>query len=303
MARRHLHEDHVNHEAWAIPYGDLLTLLLAFFVVMYSVSSLNEGKYRVASSSLNAAFGGRATSMLPVNVGDVPAQTSSAASVDSGIHQALPTALIATRINSQLPVDARARWAEDNGVDAETEAEQKQLAETAKQMEDTLSSLILNDQVSVYRQDDWIEVDIKADALFASGSAAPREAALPVLQQIAGVLRGNRHLVRIEGHTDSQPIRTLQYPSNWELSAARASSVVRLFTQQGIDPGLMQVVGYGDTQPISDNTSAAGRTANRRVVLVVSTRPASDIEATGVNPAQPEPTAPAPVPTASGVSR
>ena len=303
MARKHLHEDHVNHEAWAIPYADLLTLLLAFFVVMYSVSSLNEGKYRVASSSLNAAFGGRVTSMLPINVGDVPAQTGSAASVDSGIHQSLPSALVAMRINSQLPVDARARWAEDNGVDVETEAEQNQLAETAKQMEDALSSLILNDQVSVYRQDDWIEVDIKADALFASGSATPREAAEPVLQQIASVLHGNRHLLRIEGHTDSQPIRTLQYPSNWELSAARASSVVRLFAQQGIDPGLMQVVGYGDTQPISDNTTAAGRTANRRVVLVVSTRSASDIAATGVNPAQPEPTAPAPVPTASGVSR
>lgn len=303
MARRHLHEDHVNHEAWAIPYGDLLTLLLAFFVVMYSVSSLNEGKYRVASNSLNAAFGGQMRSVQPVNVGDVPTQATMVDPTNSGIGLALPTALIATRINSQLPVDARARWAEDNGIDAETEAEQKQLAETAKQMEDTLSSLILNDQVSVYRQDDWIEVDIKADALFASGSAMPRDTALPVLQQIAGVLRGNRHLVRIEGHTDSQPIRTLQYPSNWELSAARASSVVRLFTQQGIDPGLMQVVGYGDTQPIADNATASGRTANRRVVLVVSTRPASDIEATGVNPAEPEPTAPAPVPTASGVSR
>ncbi|MBK9493786.1 MAG: Motility protein B [Alphaproteobacteria bacterium ADurb.BinA280] len=303
MARKHLHEDHINHEAWAIPYGDLLTLLLAFFVVMYSVSSLNEGKYRVASSSLNAAFGGRTTSVLPVNVGDIPAQSSSAASTDPGIHQAMPTALIASRINSQLPVDARARWAEENGVDAETEAEQKQLAETARQMEETLSSLILNDQVSVYRQDDWIEVDIKADALFASGSAAPRDAALPVLQQIAGVLRGNHHLLRIEGHTDSQPIRTLQYPSNWELSAARASSVVRLFTQQGIDPGLMQVVGYGDTQPIADNATGAGRTANRRVVLVVSTRPASDIAATGANPAEPNPTAPAPPSDASGVAR
>jgi chemotaxis protein MotB len=273
MGRRHAHEEHANHEAWAIPYGDLVTLLLAFFVVMYSISSVNEGKYRVVSNSLSEAFGGPGKQLLPVQFGELQPD-GARLEAKSIIGSQLPMGMIAEQIAQALPDEERQRWLDQR--ERETAVEQSRsrdaLSAIASDIERALDTLILEDVVQVYRRGDWLEVEIKSDMLFASGSAAPRPEAVAAVTRVAEVLREAPNLIRIEGHTDNVPIATALFPSNWELSAARAASIARVLIGTGMAPGRVTVVGYGEFQPVADNSSEAGRNANRRVVLVILAR-------------------------------
>jgi chemotaxis protein MotB len=115
----------------------------------------------------------------------------------------------------------------------------------------------------------WIEVEIRTDILFASGESQISPTAVNVLQQIATILKPFPNPVRVEGHTDNRPITTKAFPSNWELSAARAASVVHLFTQAGMDPQRLEIIGLGEFRPIADNATQDGRNTNRRVRIVV----------------------------------
>lgn len=269
MARRHVHEEHVNHEAWAIPYGDLITLLLAFFVVMYAISNVNEGKYRVLSSSIREAFHG------------TEAQDPAATALSDGLLSA--EALIGTpgaaallplaeQARSDLPIDSEARQRlQDTALQVGA-----QLDAIQRQVERALGPLILSDQVTVSREGLWIEVDIRSDVLFASGSAVLEAEAREAILQLATVLRELPNELRVEGHTDNQPIASAVFPSNWELSAGRAASVIRLLEERGVDPRRMAAVGFGEKRPIADNTSPVGRAANRRVVLVILATPGVD---------------------------
>jgi chemotaxis protein MotB len=254
--RRKKHEEHSSHEAWAIPYGDLVTLLLAFFVVMYAISSVNDGKYRLLSDSLNAAFRGTPSTMAPVQVGEK--QVGSGADIRMSIVQQVtlqgqPRSLL----NPPNPVLA--------GVDERT----RQLREMAEEVEQAMGPLIDSGLVAVRRHDDFIEVEIKTDILFRSGVATVSTGASPVLAQLAGTLRPFTNPIRVEGYTDDRPIRTAAFPSNWELSAARAASVVHLLTDNGINPARLAVVAYGEHRPLRPNDSPEARNANRRVVLVI----------------------------------
>jgi chemotaxis protein MotB len=234
MARRKRHEEHENHERWAIPYGDLVTLLLAFFVVMYSISQVNEGKYRVVSDSLNAAFRGTPTTPLPVQVGAAAAATVAAPIV-------------------QLPDEMQVMA-------------MRQLAQEAEQ---ALQPLIQQGLVDVAGGDGRLSIAIRSDILFASGSAEPSAGVQPVIRQLGEVLGGFPVDIKVEGHTDNVPVVTRLYPSNWELSAARAASVVHLLIDGGVDPRRLAAVGLGEHRPVVPNTTADGRNANRRVVLTV----------------------------------
>lgn len=273
MGRKHAHEEHGNHEAWAIPYGDLVTLLLAFFVVMYSISSVNEGKYRVVSNSLAEAFGGPGKTIIPVQFGELQPD---GARIDASaiIGSQLPMGLIADKIAESLPEEERQRWLDQRTRDSQLAQDRSReaLSAIASDIERALDSLILDDVVQVYRRGDWLEVEIKSDMLFASGSAAPRPEAVAAVTRVAQVLREAPNLIRIEGHTDDVPIATALFPSNWELSAARAASIARVLVGTGIAPGRVTVVGYGEFQPVADNVSEGGRNANRRVVLVILAR-------------------------------
>jgi chemotaxis protein MotB len=254
MARKHEHEEHVNHEAWAIPYGDLVTLLLAFFVVMYAVSSVNEGKYRVLSDSLTAAFRGTPRTMEPVPVGDKPAKAKGDETV-AGIkpNQA---------IRFPDPVKDEKKAGEDAAL-------QLHLRQMTEDLQEAMQVLIDQDMIRVQRAPSWVEVEIKTDILFPSGSAEIETAAVPILESLAAILAERPYPIRIEGHTDNRPIRTAQFPSNWELSAARASRIVRLFEQRGITASRMVVAGMGENQPLADNATPDGRNRNRRVALVI----------------------------------
>lgn len=281
MARRKHHEEHINHEAWAIPYGDLITLLLAFFVVMYAISSLNEGKYRVLADSLSEAFGGPPRTIRPLQLGDVQPRGSEMdrsppVIITSGARG--PVAPIPLRSWENRPqIDRSPGESLDAAVQTADRAAmvraERQLAEISARVEQALVNLIDADLVKVRRTQLWLEVEINSDVLFASGVAEPQAAAVPALVSLANALQPFPNPIRVEGHTDDIPIRTLQFPSNWELSSARASSVVQLFDRQGITPDRLAVIGYGEHRPVADNATPSGRNANRRVVIVVLATP------------------------------
>ena len=287
MARKHEHEEHVNHEAWAIPYGDLVTLLLAFFVVMYAVSSVNEGKYRVLSDSLTAAFRGTPRTMEPVPVGDKPAKAKG----DDTVAGIKPNQAI--KFPDPVEAEAEKKASED-------EALQLQLRQMTEDLQNAMQVLIDQDMIRVQRAPSWVEVEIKTDILFPSGSAEIETAAVEILESLAAILAERPYPIRIEGHTDNRPIKTAQFPSNWELSAARASRIVRLFEQRGITASRMVVAGMGENQPLADNATPDGRNRNRRVALVILGAPpaAGDPMPGGIAPAvTAEPVAESPLTT------
>jgi chemotaxis protein MotB len=234
MARRRRHEEQENHERWAIPYGDLVTLLLAFFVVMYSISQVNEGKYRILSDSLNAAFRGEPTTVSPIEVGERAATT-------------LATPVV------QLPNDVKSMA----------------LRQLAEQAEKAMAPLIVQGLVDVVKGDGKLSIAIRSDILFTSGSAGLSTDAQPVIRLLGQVLKDFPVDIKVEGHTDNVPVASGQYPSNWELSAARAVSVVHLLVSDGIAPVRLSAVGFGEFRPALPNATPDGRNANRRVVLSV----------------------------------
>jgi chemotaxis protein MotB len=280
MSRRRTREEHLNHEAWAIPYGDLMTLLLAFFVVMYSISSVNSGKYRVLSDALTAEFHGTPRSPQPIPVGDLPQSITAqlpitevnrmfTAGMPAYMRMPLPQARGSVREGQRSAGSADPRAAA-NAALIEAEAQrQKELASIEADVSGVLANLIHSNTVHVQKQGDAVQVQISADILFTSGVAEPAPAARPILQRLADALKPWPNGVRVEGHTDDLPIRSGAFHSNWELSAARAGSVVRMFAERGVDPQRLAVIGYGQYHPLQSNHTAAGRNANRRVAIII----------------------------------
>lgn len=269
MARKKAHEEHANHEAWAIPYADLMTLLLAFFVVMYAVSSINEGKYKVMAEAITAAFGGPPKSVTPVQAGKTQV---------SGSDHDRPAPLTRGRISGPAqpttmdPVTRLSAMASqvDMPLDkGRLQAAKQQLESIATELERALSPLVERKLVLVRRADLWLEVQINSDILFTPGSATLDPMARETLDKLAGVLGDAPNPVRVEGYTDNRPINTYQFPSNWELSAARAASVVHLFSRSGMPQERLAMIGYGEFRPIADNATIEGRNSNRRVLLVI----------------------------------
>jgi chemotaxis protein MotB len=252
MRRPHvIHEEHINHEAWAIPYGDLITLLLAFFVVMYSISSVNEGKYRTVANSIQSAFNGSPKVIDPIQAGKEPSL--------SPTPSVLATPQKATSAPIAPPMPAAAPKTEETpppppSIPRDTAAEDR-LAGIADKVEQTMAPLIDRQLMVVRRHRMNLEVEIRADVLFPSGVANLAPQAVPPL--------------RVEGHTDDVPIATNEFPSNWELSAARAASVARLLIDTGVDPHRLAILGRGEFSPEASNATEDGRNKNRRVKLIV----------------------------------
>jgi len=147
--------------------------------------------------------------------------------------------------------------------------ERKQLSEVSGQFEQVLAPFIKDNLVSVKKNDYWIELEMNSEMLFLSGEAALSKKAIPVLKKIVEVVNPLPNMINIEGHTDNIPIDNIKFRSNWDLSSARATSVVHEFVKEGIDPPRLSAIGYGEFHPIDDNKIESGRFKNRRVVLVL----------------------------------
>ncbi|WP_300650378.1 flagellar motor protein MotD [Pseudomonas sp.] len=272
MARRRHHEEHENHERWLVSYADFITLLFAFFVVMYSMSSVNEGKYKILSDSLTGVFNQPDRAIKPIPVGDERPRTTEP-----------DRSLVDEDEQASQPADS--------------------LQSIADSMRLAFAGLIDSKQLKVSGNELWIEIELSSSLLFPSGDALPNNAAFDLIEKIAKILAPYENPVHVEGFTDNLPIKTAQYPTNWELSASRAASIVRMLAMDGVNPGRLASVGYGEFQPVADNATADGRARNRRVVLVVSrnldvrrsvsgvgsanARPDSALQRAGTQPAAP----------------
>jgi chemotaxis protein MotB len=274
------HEEHTNHEAWAIPYADLLTLLLAFFVVMYAISQVNEGKYRVLSDSLFAAFRGSPRTMEPIQVGEK--QVGSGADIRTTIvQQAMldgqPRSMLAPvpletglpKVNGEAKTPPKQISGEANKAATAAAAASSALQKVADEVEHAMDDLVKQNLVFVHRSEFWIEVEIRTDILFPSGVAQLQPNAEGVIARLADTLAPFPNPIRVEGHTDNVPIKTVAFSSNWELSAARAGSVVRVLSKHGVNPSRLAVIGFGEQRPVQPNDTQTGRNANRRVVVVI----------------------------------
>jgi chemotaxis protein MotB len=235
MARKKFDEVTEHHERWLISYADFITLLFAFFVVMYAISVVNEGKYRVFSDALGSAFGGRAAPK---------------AALDAQTPIALPN--LAARKRSEA-----------------MRRERERLTTLARDLTSTLAPLVKEGKVRVTQNSRGVSVEINASVLFDSGEATLTADSKEALRALAVLLRDDPHVLQVEGHTDIAPIRSPVFPSNWELSAARASAVVRLFIDSGVAAGRMTVVGHGSNIPVAPNEDAEGRARNRRVAVTI----------------------------------
>ncbi|MBS1210853.1 MAG: flagellar motor protein MotD [Proteobacteria bacterium] len=246
MARRNRHEEeHENHERWMVSYADFVTLLFAFFVVMYAISSVNEGKYRVLSDSMVQAFRSDSNQQGATML-------SSPQAVGAPIVQ-----IIARQSKSTPEMEAKR---------AEFRQKMRSMAEDVKRV---LEPLVAGGQVRVTEGVNGISIEINASALFKPGEAQLGIDAQRALRAVAEVIAVGEFPIKIEGHTDTLPISTPFFPSNWELSSARASSVVRLFVDAGVAPARLTAAGYSDQRPVADNNTIEGRARNRRVTILV----------------------------------
>jgi chemotaxis protein MotB len=246
MARKKYDAETENHERWLISYADFITVLFAFFVVMYAVSVVNEGKYRVFSDALGNAFGGRVTTA------QAPAE--------------LPQLIALPDIAARRRAEAMRR-------------EKERLTTLARQLSSTLAPLVKEGKVRVTQNSRGVSVEINASVLFAPGDATLTAESDEALRAVAVLLKDDPHAVQVEGHTDTTPIRNALFPSNWELSAVRASSVVRLFIDSGVAPARLTAVGHGANLAVGSNDEPDGRARNRRVaVTIISALPDATTE-------------------------
>jgi len=244
MARRKKHEEHENLERWLVSYADFITLMFAFFVVMYSLSSLNEGKYKVLSESLIHAF--QNPSSLIIQKPEVAAG-----------HKVISQPQVAVIPKPMTAANLRIK------------EQEKRLKGIAEDVMKVMDPLVKEGQVKITQSERGIAIEINASVLFGSGEAKLTPDSVKVLTAVGQVLTAVDNPVQVEGYTDNIPIKSPLFPSNWELSAARASSVVRLFVENGVDPARLVAVGYGENHPVESNDTAEGRSRNRRVAVMI----------------------------------
>ena len=270
MGRKKRPEEHVNHERWMVSYADFITLLFAFFVMMYSISIVNTGKFKVLSESLTAAFTDPARSLEPIQVGDLvraPAEMQDQSFADP---QPKPIRPVEMRQMAKL-------------VDVDPvllDKASKQLDEIQERVETAMAEMIDQGAITVQRSEYWIEIEMNSSVLFESGSSILYPRVVPILTQLGRVMIDFPNHVHVEGYTDTVPINTEMFPSNWELSGSRAATVVRLFEFTGVKPDRLAAIGYGEYYPVAENTNAEGRARNRRVVAVVLAEIGEKIDAT-----------------------
>jgi chemotaxis protein MotB len=286
---RNRHDEQENHDRWLVSYADFITLMFAFFVVMYSISSISEGKYRVLSDSLSQIFENTkgVSSTFPTPV-DLPIQQNIPYEQVEGSNETKKTDgvkeevivektenIIKEPTEETQPLMA-AEQAEDKlNADALKGEDRikKSLGEIADDIRYELIPFIDDDLITVNNTNNKIEVEIKSEMLFTSGDARLKSEVIPVLSNLATIFSTFSNPVQVEGFTDDQPIKTAIFPSNWELSAARAASVVHLLMRKGIKPERMSATGYAEFKPIADNTTKEGRQQNRRVMIIIPTSP------------------------------
>jgi len=283
MSRRKRHPAHANHERWLVSYADFITLLFAFFVVLYASSQVDQRKVGRLALAIQVAF--QELGVFPASTSKVPIDMKEP--MPFSVVQAIANAKHNTELGrvSSPPTDSLAAASQDvNLTILQAELEQALLHE------------IKVHSVALHRETEGLVISLREFGFFDSGSASLRPSALPALDRIASILAVRTCRIRIEGHTDNIPIHTLHMASNWELSTARATELVRLLiTHYRFAPGRLSAAGYAEYHPIASNDTPAGRAQNRRVDVVILSEHVitSDVlTASTSSPAKPSPAIP-----------
>ncbi|MEQ1768142.1 MAG: flagellar motor protein MotD [Methylotenera sp.] len=249
IRRPPLDDDEESTDRWLVSYADFITLLFAFFVVMYSISSVNQGKYNELMSSMGNAFtGGSISSPIKINSKPISGANNKLKGQPYSVVKPLPLTHL---YNEKM------------------RREREAMTRMAVDISNKLAPLINENKVRVMQNNRGIRIDINDSLLFSPGSADLASAASGVLNEVATMIKDNERLIQVEGHTDNIAIHNETFFSNWELSAVRASSVVRMLSDAGIAEARLSALGFGSTQPLAENVSVEGRAKNRRVSIMI----------------------------------
>lgn len=246
IRRKPFDDDDENPDRWLVSYADFITLLFAFFVVMYSISSVNKGKYNQLTHSMGTAFTGNNAPM------QLQSNNSAADSKLKGQSKSLIKPLPLTHLYNE-----------------KMRRERESMTNMGIGLSNTLAQLISAGKLQVVQNNRGIRIDIHDSLLFTPGSAEIAASATSLMNEIATVLKTNQRLIQVEGHTDNIPIHNATFFSNWELSAVRASSVVRMLSNASIAETRLSALGFGSAQPITENETPVGRAKNRRVSIMI----------------------------------
>jgi len=250
MARQKKHPAHENHERWLVSYADFITLLFAFFVVMFASSQADKGKAKQVSESVTRALEEGSLTHAAAAVAKVLGGTVD----DKG------------QGNAQMKGPGGTNKMEKDPTDAQV----VELLPSLKLLSKALEAQIASGKVEVHLESRGLVISLKEAIIFPSGSNVLELGGLPIVEKIAAILRTVPNPVHLEGHTDSIPIHTARFQNNWELSSARAVSLLEVLESKfQIPTKRMAVVGYAETIPIADNETPEGRAKNRRVDVII----------------------------------
>ncbi len=276
MSRRRKRASHANHERWLVSYADFITLLFAFFVVLYASSQVDQRKVGKLALAIQVAFQEMgvfqaSTTQVPMDLNE-PTPFSKVQAIDS------------LKRNAELGRIASPSTGELGGSGGEN----GDLAELQHELETALSAEISRKEISMRREPDGLVISLREVGFFESGSAQMKSASQPAFDRIASILREHDYRLRIEGHTDDVPIHNAQFSSNWELSTSRATEVIRiLIVRDGFDAAHLSAAGYAEYHPIASNRTAQGQSMNRRVDIVIlgQALPLASVAGTAMPPA------------------
>ena len=272
--KKHHEEEHENHERWLVSGYDMMTLLFAVFVVLFAISSTNISKVKALQISLQEAFSG------PVLSGGKAIQQTgdTSKSEDPSPSKPIPALTPAEALKQQMATTTeQGATTQDAAKAAAAQAQAAQQEEQdfqalKKRIDKLVKDAGLANKVSTTVARRGLKIRLLTDNLFFdSGSAVINPGAFETLDEIGDILaKEAKHPIEVEGHTDNQPIATSQYPSNWQLSGARAGAVVQRLAGDGVGPRRMTLTGYSSEHPVESNQSPAGRAKNRRVEVILT---------------------------------
>jgi chemotaxis protein MotB len=250
MPRRRHSDAHENHERWLVSYADFITLLFAFFVVMFASSQTDKSRAKQISEAVEKALENGKTMGVPPAVAKILGGTVD----DKG------------QGNAQMKGPGGAQKAAREAPPEDV----LELAPSLKTLSAELEQEIKTGKIEVTLQPRGLVVSLKQTAFFPSGADIIEPATYPIISKIAEALNAVHNPLRIEGHTDSQPIHTARFRSNWELSAARSIAMMEVLTKRfNVDYMRVGIVGFADTSPEAPNDTPEGRAKNRRVDIVI----------------------------------
>jgi chemotaxis protein MotB len=239
--KKKLEEGHSNAERWLVSYADFMTLLFILFIILFSFSQIDAKKYQEVAASLAAEFSGNGK----IAGGGNPVMKMPGIGPDDGT------------------------GAEEFGLTAE-EKEQKALARLSEKIEKYAEEKGVSAYINVHYNERGLYISITGTVLYEDASATLTPPAKEFIKVISDQLKTLPNHIRVEGHTDNRPISTAEFPSNWELSAARSVNLVRYFIEElAFDPTRLSVAGYSEYRPVAPNETVEGQNQNRRVEIII----------------------------------